>query len=201
MRECITAFPQNKMGKRKLEEDEKEVKRHKYSEEELWGGNDDEQLMCDAADEVERKLKDEWGDSDDEQLMCDAADEIERKLKDEWGDSDDEQLMCDAVDEWERLNQVGYGQPEPAQPEPAQPEPAQQPLQPEPAQPPLQPQPAQPLLQPGPAQPLQAALNNSITSSTFIPTNNRDLLAAFCELEHQGEPEVPATVCSQVILR
>ena len=159
------------MGKRKSEKDEKGVKRHKFSEEELWS------------------------ESDDEQLMCDAAEEIERKLKDEWGDSDDDQLMCDAVDEWERLNQVGYGQPEPAQPplkpEPAQPEPAQQPLQPEPVQPPLQPEPAEPLLQPEPAQPLlQAALNNSITSSTFIPTNNRDLLAAFRELEHQVQEEL-----------
>ena len=154
MRECITAFSLKKMGKRKVEEDEKEVKRHKYSEEELWGGNDDEQLMCDAADEVERKLKDEWGDSDEEQLMCDA------------------------VDEWERVNQIGHGHP-PLQPEPAQPPLQPEPAQPEPAQPPLQLEPAQPTLQLEPPQPALAALNNSITSSTFIPTNNRDLLALF----------------------
>ena len=92
-------------------------------------------------------------DSDLEQAMHDFADELEL-----WGTSDDEQLMCNAADEYERLNQVGHGQPEPAQPPPQQPEPAQpEPVQPEPAQPPLQ-------------QPPQAALNNTITSSTFIPT-------------------------------
>ena len=156
---CITASPQNKMGKRKLEEEEEKQKR-------------------------QRLIKDEeWLDMDEEQLMCDAADEVEKQLHDEWGDSDDEQLMCDAVDEYERLNQVGHGQPEPVQPPPPQPEPAQpQPAQPEPAQPPPQ--------QPGPAQPPQAALNNAITSSTFIPTNNRDLLAAFRELEHQVQEEL-----------
>ena len=113
--------------------------------------------------------EDLWSDTDDEELMSNAADQIEQqRLNDEWGDTDDEQLMCDAVDEYERLNQVGHGQPEPAQPPPQQPEPAQ----------------------PQPALPPQAALNNSITSSTFIPTNNRDLLAAFRELEHQVQEEL-----------
>ena len=162
------------MGKRKLEEEEEKQKR-------------------------QRLIKDEeWLDMDEEQLMCDAADEVEKQLHDEWGDSDDEQLMCDAVDEYERLNQVGHGQPEPAQPIPQQPEPVQpppqqpehaqpQPAQPEPAQPPQQqPEPAQPK----PAQPPQAALNNSITSSTFNPTNNRDLFAAFRELENQVQEEL-----------
>ena len=55
MTKCITAFPLNKMGKRKLKEDEKGVKRHKFSEEELWSESDDEQLMCDAAEEIEIK--------------------------------------------------------------------------------------------------------------------------------------------------
>ena len=105
--------------------------------------------------------------------MHDFADELESR-----GASDDEQLMCDAVDEYKRLNQVGHGQFEPAQPPPPQPEP----VQPQPAQSPPQ--------QPGPAQPPQAALNNAVTSSTFIPTNNRDLLAAFRELEHQLQEEL-----------
>ena len=102
-------------------------------------------------------------DSDLEQAMHDFADEFEL-----WGTIDEEELICDAVDEYERHNQVGHGQPEPAQPPPQQPEP----------------------VQPQPAQPPQAALNNSITSSTFIPTNNRDLLAAFRELEHKVQKEL-----------
>ena len=82
------------MGKRKLEEEEEKQKR-------------------------QRLIKDEeWLDMDEEQLMCDAADEVEKQLHDEWGDSDDKQLMCDAVDEYERLNQVRHGQPVPAQPTP-----------------------------------------------------------------------------------
>ena len=118
------------MSKRKVGED-KIYKRQKL--------NEDEDL---------------WSDTDDEQLMSNAADQIEQQLfYDEWGDSNDEQLMCDAVDEYERLNQVGHGQPEPAQLPPQQPKPAQ----PQPAQPPpQQPEPAQPQ----PAQPPQAALNN-----------------------------------------
>ena len=130
-------------------------------------------------------------DSDLEQAMHDFADELEL-----WGTSDDEQLMCDAVDEYEQLNQVGHGQPEAAQPqqqpEPAQPQPAQPPQQqPEPAQPqPAQPQQQPDAAQPQPAQQPQAALNNTITSSTFIPTNNRDLLAAFRELENQVQEEL-----------
>ena len=115
--------------------------------------------------------------------MYDFANELEV-----WGASDDEQLMCDAVDEHERLNQVGHGEPKPAQREPAQPPPQQpRPSQPQPAQqPPQQPEPSQP----EPAQPPQASLNNTITSLTFIPTNNRDLLAAFRELKHQVQEEL-----------
>ena len=65
-----------------------------------------------------RKLNEDedlWSDTDDEELMSNAADQIEQqRLNDEWGDTDDEQLMCDAVDEYERLNQVGHGQPDSA---------------------------------------------------------------------------------------
>ena len=160
------------MRKRNLGKEEGKRKRFKLNEDdnELWSENDDEQLMCDAADEVERQLNDTWSDSDDEHLMCDAADEIEKQLHDEWGDSDDEQLMCNAVDEWERVNQLGCGQPRPA-------EPVQAPS-PGPVQPPQQPE------------PVQASLNDAITSSSFIPTNNQDLLAAFRELEHQVQEEL-----------
>ena len=66
------------MRKRNLGIEEGKRKRFKLNEDdnELWSENDDEQLMCDAAEEVERQLNDTWSDSDDEHLMCDAADEV-----------------------------------------------------------------------------------------------------------------------------
>ena len=171
------------MSKRKLKEENFSKRQRLSKEENLWCDSDDEQLMCAAADEIERQIHDDWGDSDEEQLMCDAADEIERQINDDWSDSDDDQLVCEAVNDWERANQRGEGINEPAQPssqiQPAQPQ--HQPRQP--SQPPIQ-QPQPPIPQPQPQVP-QAALNNTVTSSTFIPANNQDLLAVFRELEVQ----------------
>ena len=185
------------MSKRKLKEENFSKRQRLSKEENLRCDSDDEQLMCAAADEIERQIHDDWGDSDEEQLMCDAADEIERQINDGWSDSDEDQLVCEAVNDWERANQRGEGINDPAQPssqiQPAQPQhqprqpsqpPIQQPQPPIPQPQPQLPQPQPQVPQPQPQVP-QAALNNTVTSSTFIPANNQDLLAVFRELEVQ----------------
>ena len=117
---------------------------------------------------------DDWGNSEDEKDMCEAADAFEQDMENAqnqhlWSDCEDDQAMCDAVDNFEQQNNAQEQVPPNVN--------AAQDVR---------------LVSPqinqigrAGADQVQSALNNAVTTVTFNPTNNTDILVAFRGLEQR----------------